>query len=204
MPATMMHLLAGSRLLADPSDAFLLGTILPDCLDSDREKKDHLHLRDIPQEERLSALIRLGHTLSLERDFDLGALFHLYLDYLWDNGPQAAHRRSYEGETWFLDYRKELKKAGSRAYLYMKDAKETWLRLREAEPSLYQSVLNLPQAEIEAFLQFNCEFHISTRLEESEIFTDEVVLRFTDRSLRAFRNFLEDFFPRVARETSFA
>jgi hypothetical protein len=103
-----------------------------------------------------------------------------------------------------LDYRKELKKAGSRAYLYMKDAKDTWLRLREASPSLYQSVLNLPQTEIEAFLQFNCEFHIATRLEESEIFTDEVVLRFTERSLRAFRNFLEDFFPQVARKTPFA
>ena len=204
MPATMMHLLAGSLLLRAPSDAFLLGTVLPDCLDCDRAKKDHLHLRDIPREERLSSLILMGKSLDLSRDFDFGALFHLYLDYLWDNGPQAAHRKSYRGENWFLDYRKELKKAGSRAYLYMEGAEETWKRLKKPDPALFQSALNLPEEEAFAFLEFNCDFHISTRLEESEIFTDETVLRFTRRALRAYRGFLEDFFPEVAKERDFA
>lgn len=204
MPATMMHLLAGSRLVKDPTDAFLLGTILPDCLDGDRAKKDHLHLRDIPPEERLSALIRLGKELDLERDFDRGALFHLYLDYLWDNGPQAAHRRSYEGDTWFLDYRKELKKAGSRAYLYLEKGEEVWKRLEKAPSSLFESVLHLPEEEARAFLAFNCNFHITERLPESEIFTDEVILRFIDHSLKEFRSFLENFFPAEANTFLFA
>ncbi len=190
--------------MKDPTDAFLLGTILPDCLDGDREKKDHLHLRDIPPEERLCALVRLGKELDLKRDFDRGALFHLYLDYLWDNGPQAAHRRSYEGETWFLDYRKELKKAGSRAYLYLEGGQEIWSRLERADASLFESVLKLPEKQAREFLTFNCRFHTTERLPESEIFTDEVVLRFIEHSLKEFRAFLEGFFPGEAKNFRFA
>ena len=204
MPATMMHLLAGSRLVLSPTDAFLLGTILPDCLDGDRAKKDHLHLRDIPPEERKDALIRLGKELDLKKDFDRGAFFHLYLDYLWDNGPQAEHRRNYRGNSWFLDYRKELKKAGSRSYLYMENGKAVWERLRAPDPALFQSVLALPEEEAFLFLDFNCNFHTKERLGESEIFTDQVVLSFIEDSLHSFQGFLAEFFPEEISYFTFA
>jgi len=113
MPATMMHLYAGYSLFPDAPDAFYLGCILPDCVDADRDLKDRLHFRDVPQEERLMKLVAFGQTLAIAKPFDLGVLFHFYLDYLWDNGPQKAHRKRYTGENWFLDYRKELARAGS-------------------------------------------------------------------------------------------
>ena len=92
MPATMMHLYAARLLWPSGSDAYFLGSILPDCVDAHREIKDRLHFRDVPPEERLQRLIRFGQSLDLSRDFDFGALYHFYLDYLWDNAkspPQS-------------------------------------------------------------------------------------------------------------------
>ncbi|MBR7165739.1 MAG: hypothetical protein IKD18_05605, partial [Clostridia bacterium] len=80
MPATMMHLLAARRLWPRASDDFLWGSILPDCVDANRVLKDHLHFRDIEPEERPAALLAFGKSLDLSRDFELGVLFHFYLD----------------------------------------------------------------------------------------------------------------------------
>ena len=198
MPATMMHLLAAHALVPEGSDAYFLGSILPDCLDSDRALKDHLHLRDIPPEERLPALIRLGEELDLARDFDFGVLFHLYLDYLWDNGPQADHRRAYKGETWFRDYRRELAMAGSRGAQRMPWAKPLWERLYAAPPEAHKNSLGLPEDEIAKFMDFNYHWHTEEVLPESAIFTDALVDGFTARALREFRAFLAAHFPGVA------
>jgi hypothetical protein len=200
MPATMMHLLAGHALRPNGSDSFFLGCILPDCVDAHRELKDRLHFRDVPSEERIPSLIRFGHALDLKRDFDLGVLLHFYLDYLWDNGPQSAHRRAYEGEDWFRDYRKELKMAGSRTAQRSPWNREVWLRLASAEPSQYENSLGLPEAEIRTFLEFNSHWHVETALEESAFFTDAVVENFIRRAIRAFREFCCNFFPQVAQK----
>ena len=204
MPATMMHLLAGHALLPGGSDSFFLGCILPDCLDFDRDRKDLFHLRNVPPEERLQALIRLGQSLDLSLDFDFGVLCHLYLDYLWDNGPQKAHRMSYTGDLWFRDYRKELASAGNRGAHRFFWARPLWERLRRVDEALFENSMSLPVDEIKKFMEFNFHFHTEEHLPESEVFTDQVVDAFIRRADRAFRSFLQDFFPQVAKERSFA
>lgn len=200
MPATMMHLLAAKLLWPEGSTPFFLGSILPDCLDCDREWKDRVHFRSIPQEERLAALITLAKELDLDRDFDFGALFHLYLDYLWDNGPQSAHRKSYTGSAWFVDYRKELSRAGNRVAQRMPWSRELWESLRDPDPSLYENSFHFPEEEIRIFLEKNYLWHTTERLPASEIFTDQLVDHFSQRAKRAFVGFLCDFFPEVAKK----
>lgn len=199
MPATMMHLYAAKSLLPNGSDAYFLGSILPDCVDAHRELKDHLHFRDVPPEERLPSLIRFGKGLDLARDFDFGVLYHFYLDYLWDNGPQKAHRKSHGEERWFPDYRKELSRAGSRTAQRMPWARELWGRLHRPDPTLYENSLSLPEDEIRAFLEFNFHWHTEEALPESEVFTDALVDSFTKRACLAFTAFLRDFFPDAYR-----
>ena len=148
MPATMMHLYAAHLLNSRGSDSYFLGSILPDCVDAHREIKDKLHFRDVPPEERLQSLIRFGKSLDLNRDFDFGALLHFYLDYLWDNGPQMAHRKSHGPENWFVDYRKELSRAGSRTAQRMPWNQEMWTRLHTPAPELYENTMNLPEEDI--------------------------------------------------------
>ena len=205
MPATMMHLYAAYELDPAGSDSYFLGSILPDCVDAHRELKDHLHFRDVPPEDRLQSLIRFGKSLDLTRDFDFGALYHFYLDYLWDNGPQKAHRKSHGEENWFVDYRKELSRAGSRTAQRMPWAKDLWHRLHRPEKSLYENTMNLPEEEIVHFLDFNFHWHTEEALPESEVFTDELVDSFTKRARIAFTAFLRDFFPEVykARQNIF-
>ena len=195
MPATMMHLYAARLLWPSGSDAYFLGSILPDCVDAHREIKDRLHFRDVPTEERLQRLIRFGQSLDLSRDFDFGALYHFYLDYLWDNGPQKAHRKAHGEENWFVDYRKELSRAGSRTAQRMPWANGLWHRLHKPEKSLYENTMDLPENEIRAFLEFNFHWHTEQALPQSEVFTDELVDSFTKRARVAFAAFLRDFFP---------
>lgn len=197
MPATMMHLCAALLLCPQGGTPYLLGSILPDCLDADREKKDRFHLRDQKPEDRLTALIRWAEGLDLEKPFSFGALWHLYLDYLWDNGPQSAHRRSYTGKSWFVDYRRELSSAGSRCAQRLSGNAALWARLAAAEAKAWQSELDLPDEEARAFLLHNARWHTETVLPESDFFTDEAVDRFLARSRRAFIDFLRDFFPHV-------
>ena len=204
MPATMMHLLAGHAVWEKGSDSFFLGCILPDCLDFDRDRKDLFHFRTVKAEERLHALIRFGQGMDLSLDFDFGVLCHLYLDYLWDNGPQKAHRQSYTGDLWFRDYRKELKMAGSRTAGRAPWNRDVWLRLAAATPEQYENSLGLPEEEIRTFLDFNSRWHTETVLSESTFFTDEVVEGFVKRSNRAFREFLTNFFPQVAGKRNLA
>ncbi len=197
MPATMMHLYAAKTLFPDGSDAFYLGSILPDCVDGNRVLKDHLHFRDVPKEERLQSLVKFGGGLHLEKDFDFGVLFHFYLDYLWDNGPQKAHRKMHGEENWFRDYRIELSRAGSRVAQRMEWTKEVWQRLHRPDRALYESSLSLPEEEIRSFLDFNYHWHTEEALPESEIFTDALVDSFIERCIKAFAVFLRDFFPAV-------
>ncbi len=200
MPATMMHLSAAYQLMPKADDSFLLGSILPDCVDAHREKKDHLHFRDVPPEKRLESLVSFGSDLDPERPFDLGVLLHFYLDYLWDNGPQKAHRKMHGEENWFLDYRKELRSAGSRTAQRAPWCKEVWLRLQRPKPSLYENSLDLPEEEILAFLDYNCRWHTEEALPESDFFTDEAVDAFLNRACRAFVLFLRDFFPELYKK----
>ena len=200
MPATMMHLAAARRLSPGGSDAYLLGAILPDCVDAHRDVKDRIHFRDLMKTERLPALIRFGKERDLGRDFDFGVLFHLYLDYLWDNGPQKEYRTSHGEEGWFPDYRKELARAGSRAAQRAPWNRETWERLRGAEKSLYESDLPFLEEEIRSFLDFNARWHTEERLPESPYFTDRVVDGFIHDACLRFVSFLREEFPRTLAE----
>ncbi len=199
MPATMMHLYAARVFWPEGSDSYFLGSILPDCVDAHREIKDRLHFRDIPTEERLPALVKFGESLDLHRDFNLGVLFHFYLDYLWDLGPQSVHRRNHGPENWFPDYRKELSRAGSSTAHRFPWARDMWERLRSPEKSLYENTLSLPEEEIKEFLEKNYLFHREKKLDAPEIFTDELVDSFTLRAAKSFGRFLKDFFPEIGK-----
>lgn len=195
MPATMMHLYAAKVFRPDGSDSYFLGSILPDCVDAHRELKDRLHFRDIPGDERLPALVSFGKSLDLKRDFNLGVLYHFYLDYLWDFGPQSDHRKEHGEENWFVDYRKELSRAGNSVSHRFPWSKELWERLRAPEKELYENTLDLPEDEIREFLAYNYRFHVEEQLPKGEFFTDHLVDTFIHRSAEKFGEFLREFFP---------
>ena len=65
------------------------------------------------------------------------------------------------------------------------------------DPALRESVFVLPEEEAQQFMAFNVRFHTEERLPESAVFTDAVVEDFTCRAVRAFRLFLEQFFPEL-------
>ncbi len=196
MPATMTHLFAAHTLWEGGSDAFFLGSVLPDCVDADRTLKDRIHFRDIPGEKRLPALIAFaGEKLDPGRDFDLGVLLHFYLDFLWDRGPMRWHRQCYAGDDWFRDYRRTLRQAG--LFLAHTDgmAPALWDRLEAAPETAWQNSLGYPPEDVRKFLTFNVAFHRRPDEGASDFFTPDLVEAFVKAACGAFCRWVEEKLP---------
>ena len=203
MPATMTHLAAAHLLWPGGSDAYFLGSVLPDCVDADRALKDRLHFRDLPAEKRLPALLAFAREkLDPARDFDLGVLFHFYLDLLWDRGPQRWHRQNYVGETWFKDYRKELRRMGLHLAHTEPWAQETWRRLADAPAALWQNDLGYGEKDVTSFLSFNVSFHTGADEGPSAVFTPALVKAFNEAACGAFCRLTEKELPLWAKAAS--
>ena len=111
------------------------------------------------------------------------------------NTEKNGERKHAVTKNWFLDYRKELSRAGSRTAQRMAGSRDLWQRLHTPDPELYENSMDLPEEEICKFLEFNFHWHTKECLPESEIFTDELVDSFIRRASTAFAVFLRDFFP---------
>ena len=201
MPATMMHLYAAKLLWQNATDEFFLGNIFPDAIDNDRPFKDKMHFRDLPEEKRLPALTRFAREkLRLERDADFGVLFHLYLDQMWDEGPQKRHREAYRGENWFRDYRREISEAGSYLARTEKWAFPLWARLLHPEKEMIRNDIGLKDADIYKFLEYNVHWHTTEKIGPSRAFPPKEVEKFTRASILRFCRYMETEFPGVREE----
>lgn len=196
----MTHLLAAHDLWEAGSDAYFLGAVLPDCVDADRNLKDRLHFRDLPGEKRLGALLNFAEEkLDPARDFDLGVLWHFYLDLLWDRGPQRWHRERYTGDAWFQDYRLELRRGGQGLAHLLPWAPGLWDRLEAATAEAWQNALGYTEADIRAFLDFNCSYHRKKTEQAPGLFTPDWVTSFTKAACGAFCRLVEAHLPQWQR-----
>lgn len=187
MPSTMTHLLAAHRLWPQGSLGFFLGSIFPDAVDSDRAFKDHMHFRDLPEEDRPAALFAFARErLDPRRDQDLGVLFHLYLDQKWDAGPQARHKAAYEGESWFLDYRRELGRVDAYLFFHEPWVGPLWERLRDPDPALLENSLGLDVGDIFSFLEYHFHKDHSAFAGPCPNFTPRVLEEFCQSAIRSF------------------
>ncbi len=187
MPATMTHLASAMRLWRGGSPAFFLGSILPDCVDGDRDLKDRLHFRDLPGEKRMSALLSFAEQkLSPENDFDLGVFFHYFLDLAWDRGPQRWHRQCYTGSRWFKDYRFELSRMGLHLAHTEPGAQALWAALAKEPLPDREADLEYPRKEMASFMDFNVKYHLGEDEGASSFFTPEWVDAFLAGALGAF------------------
>lgn len=183
----MTHLSAAHRLLPTGSDAWFLGSVLPDCVDGDRALKDRLHFRDLPGEKRFPALLAFAEKkLSPANDFDLGVFFHYYLDLLWDRGPQRWHRQVYRGDRWFKDYRCELSKMGLHLAHTDAWAYELWEKLGKAPLPDREADLEYPPERMRSFLDFNVQYHRGPDEGASVFFTPDWVDAFLNAACGAF------------------
>ena len=151
MPSSMTHLLCAKMLAPDAETKFFVGNISPDCIDV-REIKDHSHFRELPESERLDALRKMARTLDLDDPYQLGVVYHLFADYTWDTGPQAAHRAWYSGDDWFHDYRFAINECGREIYRRYGWCKGLWVDMAALDESQYSAIPEFPPDEIKDFI----------------------------------------------------
>lgn len=189
MPSSMTHLLCAKLYAPERSAAFFVGNIAPDCIDV-REFKDHTHFRDIPLEERLDALRALARSYDLRDEFQLGMIYHLFADYTWDTGPQRTHRELYRGDSWFLDYRREINEVGREIYARYQWSKPLWDEMAELDPALYSAAAEYPPQEIKRHILHGREHAAIPCENPSAIFTPELVDAYAKQTAEQFSEFL--------------
>ena len=174
MPSSMTHLLCAKLLVPDAPTRFFVGNISPDCIDV-REFKDRTHFRDVPESERLDALRAMARRLDLEDPYQLGVIYHLFADYTWDTGPQAAHRAAYRGEDWFHDYRFAINECGREIYRRYPWAKPLWADMAALDESEYSAIGEYPADDIKHFILRGQARSAEAITAPSEFFTPELV-----------------------------
>ena len=189
MPSAMIHLKSGLYFDPDPGDGFLVGLFAPDCI-KEREQKDLLHFRT--SANRDADLRALLHRYGTHDKYLLGAVFHLYTYYLWDEGPQADHRAAYIGETWFRDYRMEINLASCYMYHHDPELRRTFERIMNCPASEYASAAEYPPDRVRGFLEHSYEYITTHDVGPSEFFTPDVTGRFCRTAARKFDEWLKE------------
>lgn len=170
---------------------FCAGSVAPDFRDI-REFKDRTHFRDLPVECRTEALLKMARSIDLSDKFAYGAVFHLFADYTWDTGPQQAHRLSYSGDNWFMDYRREISSVGykiSRAYEW---GLRIWEEMVKLPNETFLSVSDYPPCEVHDFLVRGRDSTAAEKVYTESFFTLEDTENYARDTVCRFCEFMKE------------
>ena len=188
MPSSMTHLLCGKLLIPDAPTRFFVGCISPDCIDV-REFKDRTHFRELPVDERLDALRDMARRLDMSDLYQYGVVYHLFADYTWDTGPQAAHRAAYRGESWFTDYRFAINECGREIYRRYDWAKGLWEDMAALDESEYAAIPEYPAEDIKRFILHGQKRSAEPAAKPSGFFTPALVDEYCAETAARFREY---------------
>ncbi len=184
MSSIMVHVLAAYRYKSDADVAFYVGSAAPDVIE-DHIRKDHTHFRD--RTDRLQALNELANTINWENEFEIGVLFHLFLDYHWDKGPIQDFKDHYKGDNWFLDYRKEIGKIAVWHYHKEPWSNKVWNKMREYTLPVEETICEIRRDELSLFLIKHHSRYIETKPIVAEFFPPEMVDKFIEGVINEFK-----------------
>jgi len=188
MPSALIHLHAGRILKPKAPAEFFTGTLAPDCIKS-REEKDLLHLRLSDDRER--DLLKLASEWDMDDPFQLGAMLHLYTDWLWDEGPQTDHKRAYTGNSWFPDYRHEINLASCHMYHHRAWAPDMFEAMISCDNDLLRALPDYPPEKIKPYIEYT-EAWVSTHdTEPSSFFPPRLIDSFCRETAERFSDFLK-------------
>ena len=195
MPSNMIHLLA-AKLLGEAAEnagrpdiyrspLYWAAAIAPDAV-YEREPKDESHFRLEPDRE--SAL--RAYAEPKKDPFGVGVVFHLYLDFLWDNECLPEYREWYErtvrGDGWFSPYRKEIGKTSAWLYHHLDWAKGVWAQMDGCDPAAYGPVRNADAETVCAYIRRSYKWHRENDIPASDFFTPEYAERFAASAAERF------------------
>jgi len=188
MPSSMTHLLCAKMLTENNTASYFVGNIAPDCIDI-REFKDKTHFRDIEMKDRLDALRQMARSLDLQNPYLYGAVYHLFADYTWDNGPQKLHKKLYKGDNWFPDYRFDINECGREIYLRYSWSQSLFDEMKALDESEYSFLPEYPTDAIRRIILKTEERSKMPLTKKSEIFTPEVVDDYARETAERFMEF---------------
>lgn len=189
MPSAMIHLLAARKYNENGSTAFFIGNLAPDSVE-ERVLKDKIHFRD--QADRMQALEDFAKTLDLRDEFCIGYVLHLFLDLLWDQGPQAEHRRTFQDprESWFLTYREEIARATRSLYQILEWGAPLFDAMLRCPPESYSGVPSMPPELITQEIALKVYHHQNAGETPPSFFSNEMIESFTTSAAKLFRKWL--------------
>ncbi|MDR1629185.1 MAG: hypothetical protein LBS36_03095 [Oscillospiraceae bacterium] len=189
MPSAMIHLLAAKKYNENGSASFFIGNLAPDSIE-DRIPKDKIHFRD--KEDRMQTLADFAKSIDLHDEFCLGYVLHLFLDLLWDKGPQVEHKRDFAGDKddWFVTYRKEIARATVALYRSFAWAEPLFDAMVACPPAAYAGVPSMPVDLITQEIARKARNHKNAGADAPSYFSNESIEAFTDFAVKSFTDWL--------------
>ncbi len=189
MPSSMIHLLAARKHFAQGTAAYFTGTLAPDAV-GERAFKDALHFRDCPQ--RLAALADWVRAHDMADPFEYGFALHLYVDVLWDHGPQATFRAQYEDDAWFRPYRHAIDVASCWCYHHEPWAPSCWDQMASFCAALPRGVYcGIPAQALEDAVCRNRLWHRQHAPASSGYYTPALMEAFTADAAEDFAGWID-------------
>lgn len=184
MPSSMIHLLAARKHWLQGPSSYFAGTLAPDAI-GERTFKDALHYRDQPQ--RLSALAGWVRSHDMADPYTHGFALHLYVDVLWDQGPQVDFRALYKDGDWFLPYRSAINEASCWYYHHADWAPACWNQMADYCRALPRAVYcGIPAQALEDAVLRNQHWHQQHSPASSGYYTPQLIEDFTTNAAEAF------------------
>ena len=192
MPSAMIHILTAYKYNKNASALFFIGNVAPDAID-ERELKDMAHFRNINNESRLQALIDLKNSIDKNNEYCIGALMHLYIDYLWDNYVFDNYKETSTDADWFKLYRNEILYDSVYLYHHLSFAKDLWFDMLSYPKEEYDYFTDYDCNTVNAYLKRLYSIHTQNDYPPSEVFPIDFIEEFTFGACKAFNNFMTNY-----------
>jgi hypothetical protein len=189
----MIHLLTAYQLEPEATGLFWAGSFAPDYT-NDREKKDTIHLRLIPN--RFDALAKMYDPGA--NDFERGWFLHLFTDACWDEAQLPAYIEWFTtanfGGNWFSHYREEIGAVSYGLYHSRPWAKGVWELIRDADLTAVKTTLPVTPEENGWYRDRVARKHAeSDPAQTPRFYTEEMVTVFAEETAKWYRKWAAEF-----------
>jgi len=172
MPSSMLHLSVAQKFNPDAGIDFYVGNVAPDA-NREREKKDKVHLYDVPDRE--DALRKFA--LKANNDYLQGMLLHLFVDGKWWEKHLSGFAEK-EGESWYAKYDKENRKMVSYAFHNTEWAYDLYMQMESWDYSGFIETEFITKEDIKLSIQSMHKWVMENKLESSSSFPPALIEKF--------------------------
>jgi len=181
MPSSVIHLLVAKKINPIADIAFYIGNIAPDAV-SDEQKKNIIHLRNVPDRE--IALKDYILKVNNKNEYIKGIILHLFVDWKWDK----LIIPDFEKEHGKNKYGQAMITATLDAFHNTEWSYQLWEQMELCENYDFIETEYILKNEIRSFINNRRKWQMENKALSASIFTPSIIDKFVNDTVNDFNN----------------